>query len=476
MQNAARQLRDGAALQIEPTPSDRVILAREDTSERQNDDEDPTNDVGSSLKGTKPSRSGSGHKKSASHAPLLDSTASPPSSPSQLRRQQRLRAGYLDEEAGFWSAPTSFVHSRTDKLLGLVRRNEGFLLIALAQAFFASIGTCVKILQERIEMPVWEIILIRMFVTWLGCYWYMRWTNVEHPLLGPPGVRLMLVARGVVGFFGLAPGYFALKYLSLSDATVLSFLAPVLVGLLARVFLKETYSKLEATTGFVSLFGVVLIAKPTFLFGSKDDVGIEPGSKPVTAEERAMAVGIALLGTLGAAGAYLIIRAIGKRANALHSISYFAIYSCVVACVFPLVVDAPPVLHLNLSFFLLITPIGVFGFIAQALLTLGLQKEKAGRGTLAVYSNLLFAILLERVVFHHLPDVWSVIGATIIVGGAVRVALDKSKKQADPAESDKRTDDSRSDLRHEQDARLNVPDQIVEERPLQDLTSTHAAR
>jgi drug/metabolite transporter (DMT)-like permease len=58
----------------------------------------------------------------------------------------------------------------------------------------------------------------------------MRWTDVEYPLLGPPGVRLLLAARGFVGFFGLFPGYYALHYLSLSDATVLSFLAPVLVG------------------------------------------------------------------------------------------------------------------------------------------------------------------------------------------------------------------------------------------------------
>lgn len=30
----------------------------------------------------------------------------------------------------------------------------------------------------------------------------MRWTNVEYPLLGPPGVRALLAARGFVGFFG----------------------------------------------------------------------------------------------------------------------------------------------------------------------------------------------------------------------------------------------------------------------------------
>jgi drug/metabolite transporter (DMT)-like permease len=152
-----------------------------------------------------------------------------------------------------------------------------------------------------------------MFVTWLGCYLYMRWSNVEHPLLGPPGVRTLLAARGFVGFFGLAPGYYALKYLSLSDATVLTFLSPVLVGALAFLFLKEPFTKTEALTGLTSLLGVVLIAKPTFLF---PPAVADPSKDEVTPEERARAVGIALLGTFGAAGAYLLIRKIGKRANA----------------------------------------------------------------------------------------------------------------------------------------------------------------
>lgn len=45
--------------------------------------------------------------------------------------------------------------------------------------------------------------------------------------------------------------YFSLKYLSLSDATVLSFISPVLVGVLAAILLKETYTKAEALTGTV---------------------------------------------------------------------------------------------------------------------------------------------------------------------------------------------------------------------------------
>lgn len=162
-------------------------------------------------------------------------------------------------------------------------------------------------------MPVWEIILVRMSVTWLGCYWYMRLTRVEHPLLGPPQIRRLLAWRGLIGFFGLAPSMYALKYLSLSDATVLTFLTPVLVGGLAALFLSERWSVTEALTGVTSLFGVILIAKPTFLF---PPAIAGPTEDTVTPEERTKAVGVALMGTFGAAGAYLLIRLIGKRANA----------------------------------------------------------------------------------------------------------------------------------------------------------------
>jgi hypothetical protein len=98
---------------------------------------------------------------------------------------------------------------------------SGFLFIALSQAFFATINALVKILQERVAVPVWEIIALRMSVTWLGCILCtslsfpttlftadatgavdMKWAKIEYPFLGPPGVRLLLCTRGVVGFGG----------------------------------------------------------------------------------------------------------------------------------------------------------------------------------------------------------------------------------------------------------------------------------
>jgi EamA-like transporter family len=85
-------------------------------------------------------------------------------------------------------------------------------------------------------------------------------------------------------FIGLSGGYFSLQYLSLSDATVLTFLAPILTAFSGAVFLKETLSLKDMCAGCMSsqvistifeihrvlvcsFFGVILIARPPSLFG-----------------------------------------------------------------------------------------------------------------------------------------------------------------------------------------------------------------
>lgn len=42
-----------------------------------------------------------------------------------------------------------------------------------------------------------------------------------------------------------------------------------------------------------------------------------------------------------------------------------------------------------------------------------------------VDTHLIFAMILERIWYKTLPDAWSILGAVIIVGGALRVALAK---------------------------------------------------
>jgi hypothetical protein len=61
----------------------------------------------------------------------------------------------------------------------------------------------VKLLNELDPpVPTFEIIFIRMSITWLFSIIVMYHTQVPDPIAGPPGVRWLLAVRGFSGFFG----------------------------------------------------------------------------------------------------------------------------------------------------------------------------------------------------------------------------------------------------------------------------------
>jgi drug/metabolite transporter (DMT)-like permease len=59
----------------------------------------------------------------------------------------------------------------------------------------------------------------------------------------------MNITQSRFSFIGLAGMYFSLEHLSLSDATMLTFLAPILTGFSGAIFLKEVLSFREIFSG-----------------------------------------------------------------------------------------------------------------------------------------------------------------------------------------------------------------------------------
>ena len=165
---------------------------------------------------------------------------------------------------------------------------------------------------------------------------------------------------------------------------------------------------MEQIAAYISLFGVVLIARPVSLFTSlshsKDDgIPTTGGSSTVpaptngtasghrfasayddvTPTQRAAAVGIAMLGVFGAAGAYTTIRWIGKRAHPLISVNYFATWCTIVSIVMMFALPGVGfLLPQNLVDFAYLIFLGVCGFIMVCSFPLSLDRFP---GTVFVY-------------------------------------------------------------------------------------------
>ncbi|RXW20829.1 hypothetical protein EST38_g5014 [Candolleomyces aberdarensis] len=135
-----------------------------------------------------------------------------------------------------------------------------------------------------------------------------------------------------------------------------------------------------------------------------------------------------MIGVLGATLAYTSLRAIGRRAHAMHAMVAFSGISIVFSATAMLTAGTQFVVPDKLSWLAMLLMIGTFGFIAQYLLTLGLQYETAGRGTMAIYTQIVFATILQRIFLHATPPPLSILGTLIIVSSALYTALSKTKQ------------------------------------------------
>ena len=154
------------------------------------------------------------------------------------------------------------------------------------------------------------------------------------------------------------------------------------------------------------------------------------GLNNVTSAQRLSAVGVALIGVLGAACAYTTIRWIGKRAHPLISVNYFAAWSTIVSTVALLAIPGISFrLPASLRQWIYLLFLGICGFVMQFLLTAGLQYEKSSRATNMVYTQMLFALAFDKIVWGTVPGTLSIIGSSLILGSALYIAVLNNKKK-----------------------------------------------
>jgi len=262
---------------------------------------------------------------------------------------------------------------------------------------FSVMSAAVKLAGS--QLPLFQIVFIRSAVVAVlaaGALWRAGTTF-------RPQEPRKLLQRSVFGFATLCCYFYSIIELPLADATVIYFINPVLTALGAALVLGEHMRWREVGLAFVSLAGVVLVARPGFLFG------VENALNP-------LAVGVGLAGSAFSACSWLTIRTI-RRDPPLLIVFYFSAFTVVLA--------TPLMLRSMSSFTLLslaaVVVAGVATHLAQLWITWGLRLEKAGRATAVGYVQIVFAALWGWILFADVPDVWTWAGALVITVSTVRL-------------------------------------------------------
>ena len=275
----------------------------------------------------------------------------------------------------------------------------GLQYMVLGAFWFSVMSLGVKLAGQR--LPSIEIVFVRGVITLGLSYWLVRRAGLELPGRRPG----LLVIRGLFGSLALTCFYFSLVHLPLADATVIQYTNPIFTAVLAAWLLGERMSPRAVVFVATSLAGVVLVARPGFLGGSS--ATIDP-----------LHVAIALLGALSSASAYVMVRRLRGIDHPLVIVLYFPLVT--VPLTFPFVIAGwtwPTPWE-----WVVLLGIGASTQAGQVYMTRGLQLEAAGRATAVGYLQIVFAAAWGLVVFGEMPDVWSFVGAAVIIASTVLLA------------------------------------------------------
>jgi drug/metabolite transporter (DMT)-like permease len=281
---------------------------------------------------------------------------------------------------------------------------EGIRFMAIGAFWFSVMSVLVKLGGRT--LPSMDIVLYRGIVTLGLSYAVLRRRRIQ-PILGKH--RGLLVLRGVFGSFALAGFIFSLTHLPLGEATLIQYTNPVFAIVIAALWFHERIGKRELWALVASLVGVVLISRPTVIFGG-------------TSAMPTPWVLIALSGAVCSGAAYATIRRLSQE-NSQVVVFYLPLLQVPMALPFVVLNWRMP----NMVEWLLMIGAGIATQLAQTYMTRGLQLERTARATTAGYLQIIFAATWAVLVFGERFTWWTVAGALVIVGGASLLVLAKNE-------------------------------------------------
>ena len=191
-------------------------------------------------------------------------------------------------------------------------------------------------------------------------------------------------------------------------------LPPMVIGNDILVCL-ETCTILNVVLAIVTLIGFVLVAQPSFLFGSKDD------DNHFHFSYRIVGSLLALTASITASFAIVIVRKLGSGVHFSLSMLYAAWEGVIFVLIFMAIAGISPIPCFHSLPHVL--GVAVLYFLGQVFRTVALQREKAGTISLIQTSQVIFSFALQYIFLGEVPTLIGGIGAGLILISCIILAL-----------------------------------------------------
>jgi len=283
------------------------------------------------------------------------------------------------------------IEQRWMALSGNVR---GALWMIASGIGFTFMAIAIKVLGHRLDS--FQIAFFRCLIGFIAIL----------PLVGAYGIDVLQTRslkihalRGLFGLIAMFASYYAIARIPLASYTALSFTKPLFSTILAVIVLHEIVRWRRWSATAVGFIGVLVM--------------VRPGAETFNA-----AALFALADSLSIAFLVTLIKRLPPGETPLGMMFYFGVFSTIAAL--------PPALFVwqwpTAEEWALLVVIGILGALSQSF---WIRAYRAGEASLVApfdYLRLLFAGIAGYLAFAETIDLWTLLGAAIIVISTVYIA------------------------------------------------------
>ncbi|NPD68310.1 DMT family transporter [Lichenicola cladoniae] len=270
---------------------------------------------------------------------------------------------------------------------------RGVLLAFIAFVAYSLSDASVKLLAGSI--PAFELVFLGAALGLLAVPMVKgadeRWSDLLRCRS-----RLMWCLRAVAAVAGSVFSVIAFTMLSMAEAMALLFLMPAFVTILSVIFLKEPVGWRRWSAVLVGFLGVLIV--------------LRPGLQPFTMGHLA-----AILGALAGAVTIVILRALGPTEKRISLYGAGLIGPIVASFLFA----APHLVMPTPRQWIFVLGYGLLAAAGNILLQLASEHAPASQVAPAQYSQMLWAVALDALLFGIGIDLPMILGSIVIIGAGL---------------------------------------------------------
>ncbi|PYE84516.1 DMT family transporter [Pseudoroseicyclus aestuarii] len=282
---------------------------------------------------------------------------------------------------------------------------KGIFLKVLSVCIFVCMASLIKATSGHVP-PGQAVFFRSFFAAPVILVWLLMLGQLRHGL--ETAAPMSHLWRGIVGTTAMAFNFAALGLLPLPEVTAIGYAAPLLVVVLAAMFLAEKVRLFRLSMVALGLVGVMIVLSPR----------LSLGAGPIQPTEALGAV-VALAGAICAALAQVFVRRMTETESTAAIVFWFSITATMLSLltlpfgwVWPTPAEAA-----------MLVMAGISGGIAQILMTSSYRYADASVIAPFDYVSMLLAIVIGYLVFSEVPTGPMLVGAAIIITAGVLIIL-----------------------------------------------------